>query len=62
MSQSVKGGLTLPWLWVAVLIAFFSLAFMLPPLNKSMVELGKTKINMEPGGSTDDKGSEIVFQ
>jgi len=62
MSQGVKGGLTLPWLWVAVLIAVFSLAFMLPPLNKSMVELGKTKMNMEPAGSSDGKAGEIVFQ
>ncbi len=62
MSQDVKGGLTLPWLWVAVLIALLSLAFMLPPLNKPMVELGKTKLNMEPAGSSDDKGGEIVFQ
>jgi len=62
MSQGVKGGLTLPWLWVAVLIAFFSLAFMLPPLNKSMVELGKIKMNLEPAGSSDEKAGEIVFQ
>lgn len=62
MSQGTKGGLTLPWLWVAVLIAFFSLAFMLPPLNKPMVELGKTKMNMDPAGGADDKGGEIVFQ
>jgi hypothetical protein len=62
MSQGVKGGLTLPWLWVAVLIAFFSLAFMLPPLNKPMVELGKTKLNVEPAGSSDEKAGEIVFQ
>ncbi len=62
MSQCVKGGLTLPWLWVAVLIAFFSLAFMLPPLNKPMVELGKTKLSVEPAGSSDGKADEIVFQ
>ncbi len=62
MSQGVKGGLTLPWLWVAVLIAFLALGFMLPPLNKPMVELGKTKLNMEPAGSPDEKGGEIVFQ
>ena len=62
MSQGVKGGLTLPWLWVAVVIAFFSLAFMLPPLNKPMVELGKTKMNTEPVGSSDGKGGEFVFQ
>ena len=62
MSQGAKGGLTLPWLWVAVLIAFFSLAFMLPPLNKPMVELGKVKVNMEPAGSSNEKEGEIVFQ
>jgi hypothetical protein len=62
MSQGVKGGLTLPWLWVAVLIAFLALGFMLPPLNKPMVELGKTKMNMEPAGSSNDQGGEIVFQ
>jgi hypothetical protein len=62
MSQGVKGGLTLPWLWVAVLIAFLALGFMLPPLNKPMVELGKTKMNMEPAGSSDEKANEFVFQ
>jgi hypothetical protein len=62
MSEGGKGGLTLPWLWVAVLIAFLALGFMLPPLNKPMVELGKTKLNMEPAGSSDEKGGEIVFQ
>lgn len=62
MSQGVKGGLTLPWLWVAVLIAFLSLGFMLPPLNKPMVELGKTKLNMEPAGSSDENANEFVFQ
>lgn len=62
MSQAVKGGLTLPWLWVAVLIAFLALGFMLPPLNKPMIELGKTKMSMEPAGNSDGEGGEIVFQ
>jgi len=62
MSQGPKGGLTLPWLWVAVLIALLSVGFMLPPLNEPMKELGKTKMNMAPADSSGEGEGEIVFQ
>jgi hypothetical protein len=60
--MSDSKGLTLPWLWVAVLIALLSMAFMMPPLNEPMKELGKTKMNMEPSSGMDGDAGEIVFQ
>lgn len=39
--EEVKGGLTLPWLWVAIIIALLALGFMLPPLDKPLMELAK---------------------
>lgn len=61
MSEGVRGGLTLPWLWVAVVIACLALGFMLPPLDKPMKELGKTKIQIEPVEKQKEKKEEIVF-
>lgn len=43
----VRGGLTLPWLWVAVIIAFLALGFMLPPLDKPLMELAKQAKQMQ---------------
>ncbi len=49
----VKGGLTLPWLWVALIVAFLALGFMLPPLDKPLRELAKQaqeiKASMQEG-------------
>ncbi len=65
MSEGVRGGLTLPWLWVAVLIAFLALGFMLPPLDKPLRELSKGK--PQAGQQTEQKSDgggnkeEIVF-
>ncbi len=61
MSEGVKGGLTLPWLWVAFLIAFLALGFMLPPLDKPLKDLSKTKIQTEQDNGQKGKGDEIVF-
>lgn len=61
MSEGVKGGLTLPWLWVAVLIAFLALGFMLPPLDKPLKELSKAKIQTEQKTAPEEKKEEIVF-
>lgn len=43
----VRGGLTLPWLWVAVIIAFLALGFMLPPLDKPLIKLAKQAQQMK---------------
>ncbi|GAB4412842.1 MAG: hypothetical protein OHK0032_08930 [Thermodesulfovibrionales bacterium] len=61
MSKGVKSGLTLPWLWVAIIIAYLALGFMLPPFDAPMKELGKTKVQVEPAPDQKEKG-EIVFQ
>lgn len=45
--DEVKGGLTLPWLWVAVIIAFLSLGFILPPLDKPLRDLAKQAEQMK---------------
>lgn len=42
----IKGGLTLPWLWVSVLIAFLALGFMLPPLDKPLRDIAKQSSQM----------------
>jgi len=59
MSVEGKGGLTLPWLWVAVLMAYLAFSFMLPPLDGPMKEL--TKAKAAPADTHDAKGDEIVF-
>ncbi|MEW6739898.1 MAG: hypothetical protein ACOYU2_12415 [Nitrospirota bacterium] len=43
----VRGGLTLPWLWVAVIIALLSLGFILPPLDKPLRDLAKQAEQMK---------------
>lgn len=43
----VRGGLTLPWLWVSVLIAFLALGFILPPLDKPLRDLAKQAEQMK---------------
>lgn len=43
----VKGGLTLPWLWVAIIVAFLALGFMLPPLDKPLRDLAKQAQEMK---------------
>lgn len=59
MSGEVRGGLTLPWLWVAVVIAYIAFGFMLPPFDGSLKELAKAKA--APVTNQNDKGDEIVF-
>lgn len=59
MSGEVRGGLTLPWLWVAVLIAYLAFGFMLPPFDSSLRELAAAK--QQPVTDQDSKGEEIVF-
>lgn len=59
MSAEGKGGLTLPWLWVAVVIAYLAFGFMLPPFDGPLKELAKTKA--EPVTDQKGKGEEIVF-
>jgi hypothetical protein len=59
MSGDVRGGLTLPWLWVAVVIAYIAFGFMLPPFDASLKELAKEKA--VPVTNQNDKGDEIVF-
>lgn len=59
MSEDARGGLTLPWLWVAVVIAYISVGFMLPPFDGSLKELAKAKAT--PVTNQNDKGEEIVF-
>lgn len=59
MSEGVKGGLTLPWLWIAFIIAYLSLGFMLPPFDKPLNELSKTKVIMEEKKAPESE--EIVF-
>lgn len=43
----VRGGLTLPWLWVAIIIAYLALGFMLPPFDKPLMELAKQAEQMK---------------
>lgn len=59
MSVEGKGGLTLPWLWVAVLIAYLSFGFMLPPFDGPLENLAKMK--PAPADDQTGKGDEIVF-
>jgi hypothetical protein len=59
MSEGVRGGLTLPWLWVAVVIAYIAFGFMLPPFDGVLKEL--TKAKAVPVINQNDKGEEIVF-
>ncbi len=61
MSQSVKGGLTLHWLWAAVVMAYLALGFMLPPLDKPMKELSKTKMHVVTPEEQKKQESDIVF-
>ena len=61
MSEGVRGGLTLPWLWVAVLIAYLALGFMLPPLDKPLRELSKVKAQTEQKSDQSGNKDEIVF-
>ncbi|MHB8881616.1 MAG: hypothetical protein ACYC69_08950 [Thermodesulfovibrionales bacterium] len=59
MSADGRGGLTLPWLWVAVVIAYIAFGFMLPPFDGPLKELAKVKA--EPAAAQDGKGEEIVY-
>ncbi len=59
MAEGVKGGLTLPWLWIAFIIAYLSLGFMLPPLDKPLKKLAETKMIMEEKEVPEKE--EIVF-
>ncbi len=59
MSIEGKGGLTLPWLWVAVVIAYLAFGFMLPPFDSHLKELAKAKA--APAADQSGKGDEIVF-
>jgi hypothetical protein len=51
----VRGGLTLPWLWVAVIIALLSLGFILPPLDKPLKDLAMQAEQMK---SMQESGSQ----
>ncbi len=62
MSGKVRSGLTLPWLWVAVLIAYLAVGFMLPPFDKPLRELGKVKVQTEVVPEKPGAKEEIVFQ
>jgi hypothetical protein len=62
MSGQVKSGLTLPWLWVAVLIAYLAVGFMLPPFDAPLKELGKVKVQTETTPEKSGLKEEIVFQ
>lgn len=62
MSVGVKSGFTLPWLWVAVLIAYLAVGFMLPPFDAPLKELGKVKIQTEITPEKSGQKEEIVFQ
>ncbi len=60
MAGEVKAGLTLPWIWVAFIIAYLSVGFMLPPFDKPLKQLGKTKVQMQEQDNS--KGNnDIVF-
>lgn len=61
MSGEVKGGLTLTWLWVAVLIAYVSIAFMLPPWDAPLEGLAKTKIHTQAPNDLKDQSQDLVF-
>ena len=61
MSGEVKAGLTLTWLWVAVIIAFLALGFMLPPLDAPFKALAKTKIHTKASDDVKDQSKDLVF-
>ena len=61
MSGEVKAGLTLPWLWVAIVIAYLALGFMLPPWDGSLKALAKTKIHTKAPDDLKNQSNSLVF-
>ncbi len=61
MSGEVKAGLTLPWLWVAIIIAYLALGFMLPPWDGSLKTLPKSKIQTKPPDDLKKQSNSLVF-
>ncbi|MEJ2032767.1 MAG: hypothetical protein P8Y63_06965 [Deltaproteobacteria bacterium] len=61
MSGETKEGLTLPWLWVAVIMALLALGFMLPPLDAPLKTLAKTKIHMQAPDDAKAQSQDLVF-
>lgn len=61
MSGDVKAGLTLPWLWVAVVIAYLALGFMVPPWDAPLKGLSKTKIHTQAPNDLKDQSNDLVF-
>lgn len=61
MSGGAKAGLTLPWLWVALIIAYIALGFMLPPWDGSLKALSKTKIHVTAPNNVKSQENSLVF-
>ncbi len=61
MSGEVKAGLTLPWLWVAIIIAYLALGFMLPPWDGSLKTLAKSKIQTKAPDDLKNQSNSLVF-
>jgi len=61
MSGEAKTGLTLRWLWVAVIVAFLSMWFMLPPWDAPLEGLAKTKIHTQAPNDLKDQSDDLVF-
>jgi hypothetical protein len=61
MSREAKAGLTLRWLWAAVIIAFVALWFMLPPWDASLKVLAKTKIHTQAPNDLKQQSDDLVF-
>ncbi len=61
MSGEVKAGLTLPWLWVALIVAYLALGFMLPPLDAPLKVLAKTKIQTKAPDNIQNQSKDLVF-
>lgn len=61
MNGGAKEGLTLPWLWVAVIMAFLALGFMLPPFDGPLKTLAKTKIQIQAPDDSMAQAQDLVF-
>ncbi|MEJ2697560.1 MAG: hypothetical protein P8013_13055 [Candidatus Sulfobium sp.] len=61
MSGEAKAGLTLRWLWAAVIIAFVAMWFMLPPWDAPLKGLAKTKIHTQAPNDLKEQSSDLVF-
>ncbi|MEJ2688892.1 MAG: hypothetical protein P8130_02850 [Deltaproteobacteria bacterium] len=61
MNDGAKESLTLPWLWVAVLMAMLTLMFMLPPFDGPLKSLAKTKIQIQAPDDSKAQANDLVF-